>query len=81
MQFSDWHENFNNLYVCKVFPESWECYNIESRWQGKTAGGVCPPRLSHDGVDPTPEYLQLDSDDKWFNNPQFHLTVRRETKL
>ena len=28
-----------------------------------------------------PEYLQLDSDDKWFNNPQFRIKVKKDTKM
>ena len=28
-----------------------------------------------------PEYLQLDTDEKWFNNPQFKIKVHKETKL
>jgi len=26
--------------VCKVFPESWENYSIESKWHEKTNGGI-----------------------------------------
>lgn len=62
MSFSDWYGNFNKLYVCKIFPETWECYSIESKWLGqKTNGGVCPPRLTYEDYtkskDPMPEYL------------------------
>ena len=39
MAFNDWCVHFNKLFVCKVFPENWQVYSIESRWQGKTAGG------------------------------------------
>ncbi|EGR31206.1 hypothetical protein IMG5_115920 [Ichthyophthirius multifiliis] len=79
--YEQWYLHFNKLYVCKVFPESWDCYSIESKWQGKTQGGVCPPKMIYDGQENMPEYLQLDTDEKWFNNPQFRLKVTKETKM
>lgn len=81
MSFNDWCVFFNKLYVCKVFPETWQTYSIESRWQGKTAGGICPKRMEYEGNESKPEHLQLDSDDRWFNNPQFRIKVEKETKL
>lgn len=45
MAYNDWYTHFNRFFVCKVFPEAWEIYSIPSKWQGKTAGGVCPPRM------------------------------------
>lgn len=79
MSFNEWYVHFNKLFVCKVFPQSWESYSIESNWQGKTNGGVCPPRSVYDGPDPVPDYLQLETDEKWFNNPQFRVKVNKET--
>lgn len=81
MAFSDWYTHFNNLFICKVFPESWDCYSIESKWQGKTNGGICPPKALYQGSDQKPEHLQLDTDDKWFNNPQFRIKIFKETKM
>ena len=81
MSFNDWCVHFNKMFVCKVFPEKWYTYSIESRWQGKTAGGVCPKRMEYEGNDAMPEFLQLDGDDRWFNNPQFRIKVEKETKL
>lgn len=81
MSFNDWCVHFNKLYINKVFPETWQTYSIESRWQGKTAGGVCPKRMEYEGSESMPEHLQLDSDDRWFNNPQFRIKVEKETKL
>ena len=63
MSFNDWCVHFNKMFVCKVFPEKWQTYSIESRWQGKTAGGVCPKRMEYEGNDAMPEFLQLDGDD------------------
>lgn len=66
MSFNDWCVHFNKMYICKVFPESWQTYSIESRWQGKTAGSVCPKRMEFESSEPMPEHLQLDSDDRSF---------------
>lgn len=37
--------------------------------------------MEYEGPDPILEHLQLDSDDRWFNNPQFRVKVEKETKL
>lgn len=29
-------------------------------------GGVCPLKMPSEGL---PEYIQVDTDEKWFNNP------------
>lgn len=81
MQYSDWYTHFNKFFLCKVFPETWENYSIGSKWSGKTAGGVCPPKMQYNETYQYSESLQLDTDEKWFNNPQFKLKVTRETKM
>ena len=56
-------------------------YSIESQWQGKTAGNICPPKAVYHLNDPKPEYIQLDSDERWFNNTQFRIKVFKDTKI
>jgi len=79
MTFQDWCENYNKFYICKVFPDTWEQYSIDSQWKGKTAGGACPVIIDED--EGTGARIQMDSDDKWFNNPQFRITVHKTTKV
>ncbi|CAD8158986.1 unnamed protein product [Paramecium octaurelia] len=78
MSYQDWHQHFNKFYICKVFPESWQQYAIQGNWFGKTLGGVCPLKMPSEGL---PEYIQVDTDEKWFNNPQYKIKVHKETKL
>uniref|UniRef100_A0A7S3D477 Calpain catalytic domain-containing protein n=1 Tax=Palpitomonas bilix TaxID=652834 RepID=A0A7S3D477_9EUKA len=41
MAFHDFVKYYNTLYVCRLFPESWEVHCVKSEWKGPTAGG-CP---------------------------------------
>ena len=45
MSFPDFLQQFDNVVVGKVFPESWDMYSIEGEWQGKTNGGRCPVNI------------------------------------
>lgn len=42
MTFEDFYANFNKLYICKIFPPTWQQYSITDAWEGKTAGGPYP---------------------------------------
>lgn len=80
MKFEDLIHNFNKIYICRVFPESWQIFSIDSKWKGKTAGGSWkllpkPPETEH------MKNIQADSDEKWFNNPQFRIVIRKDIKL
>jgi hypothetical protein len=79
MKYDDWFTNYNRVYVCKVFPASWQQYSICSEWTGNTAGGAYPPDVDRDET--TGVHTQLDTNDKWFNNPQFRLTVYKKTQV
>ena len=28
-----------------------------------------------------PDYIQMESDDRWFNNPQFRVKITKDTKI
>ncbi len=45
MRFEDWLINFNTLYYCRIFPESWSQFCIPGCWTGITSGGA-PPRTN-----------------------------------
>lgn len=85
IDFKDWIKEFSKLYVCKIFPESWNILTIDSMWFGKTAGGKCPPieetreRISNNEM--KKGTIRKDTDDKWFNNPQFRITVTKKTRM
>lgn len=61
-------------------------YSIEGLWQGKTNGGRCPVNIIGEKttfaeVKEMKEYMQPESDDRWFNNPQYRIKVTKDTKL
>lgn len=80
MEFSDWFANFTKIYVCKIFPATWSQYSITSEWKGNTAGGPYPVQADRDEENKEVA-TQLDSNDKWFNNPQFRFSVTKKTQV
>jgi hypothetical protein len=39
LKYEDWRKEFNQLVICRVFPESWSKFSIHGIWEGKSAGG------------------------------------------
>jgi len=67
-----------------VFPGNWQKFSIDSCWEGKTAGGKYPDLEENFPAGENrlkKAYVKLDTDDKWFNNPQFRIKVYKRTKL
>lgn len=79
MAFEDWVKHYNRLFICRVFPDKWHKFSIDGRWEGKTAGG--PPPGQPEKEEGISEHIKIDSDDKWFNNPQYRITIKKKTHL
>ena len=84
MRFEDFCANFTTVYLSKIFPSTWAQYSIPGEWNGNTAGGPYPmedlkkPEENEEGKEPaTPQ----DTNNKWFNNPQFRLSVKKKSKI
>lgn len=78
MDYKDWKANFNKIYVCKIFPSTWEQFSIAGEWKGITHGGPYPALADRDEESKDTK-VHLDTNDKWFNNPQYRLTVFKKT--
>lgn len=100
MRFEDWKDNFNRVYVCKIFPETWSQFSIHGEWKGNSNGGPYPAlgddkdeeqktadKKKGDENDEKKKKLEgvkvhiIDTNDKWFNNPQYRLTVHKKTTV
>lgn len=82
MKFEDWCYNYTKMYLCKIFPAAWSQYSITSEWRGNTAGGPYPVGADRDEeTKGDGNTVKFDSNDRWFNNPQFRLTVTKKTHL
>ena len=46
MQFDDWVSNFNTLYYCRIYPQTWSQYCISGGWEGIYSGGA-PPKTGN----------------------------------
>lgn len=83
MRFEDWKSNFTTVYVCKIFPSTWAQFSVASEWKGNTNGGPYPGL--HDapkgGEETKEQNAALDTCDRWFNNPQFRLSVTKKTTV
>ena len=42
MKYEDWCAHYTKMYICKIFPFSWQQFSINSEWKGNTAGGSYP---------------------------------------
>ncbi len=80
MCWEDFYANFNKLYVCKIFPPSWQQYSIKGMWEGTTAGGPYPAMIDRD-QEKANGHIKNDTNDKWFNNPQYRFTVYKKTQV
>ena len=80
MDYKDWKANYNKVYVCKIFPSTWQQFSIRGEWKGITAGGPYPPQADRD-EETKDTKVHLDTNERWFNNPQYRLTVKRKTQI
>ena len=86
MHFEDWKANYSRVYLCKIFPSTWSQFSVASEWKGNTAGGnypnlhVDPTKTTEEAKDQN-NAQTLDTNDRWFNNPQFRLTVTKRTQV
>ena len=80
MDYKDWKANYNKVYVCKIFPSTWSQFSIRGEWVGKTHGGSYPTEADRDEESKEAK-THLDTNEKWFNNPQYRLTVTKKTQV
>jgi calpain, invertebrate len=92
MRFDDWKLHFNRLYVCKIFPETWSQFSVAGEWKGNSNGGPYPvggdmeekeesKNERKNKKDAGVRVHAIDTNDKWFNNPQYRLTVHKKTTV
>jgi hypothetical protein len=80
MKYDDWFQHYNRDYVCKILPSQWAQFSINNQWKGNTAGGNYPPAEIQDEENKDSR-IKADTNDRWFNNPQFRLTLTKKTTL
>lgn len=80
MEFKDFCAYFNKVYLCKIFPSTWSQYSIPGEWIGNTAGGPYPVEAKPE-EESKEQIIKVDTNDKWFNNPQFRISVSKKTNL
>lgn len=80
MRYEDWCVHYNKFYICKIFPSTWQQFSIAGEWKGNSAGGPYPPQPDRDEENKE-GHEKLDSNDRWFNNPQYRFTVHKKTQV
>ena len=79
MRYEDWCAHYNKMYLCKIFPATWSQYSISSEWKGNTAGGGYPSSAVGRDEEEKGAHELADTNDRWFNNPQFRISVTKKT--
>jgi hypothetical protein len=80
MKFEDWCVNYNKMYICKIFPSTWSQFSIMGEWKGTTSGGPYPAMVDRD-EESKDAHSKNDTNDRWFNNPQYRITVLKRTNI
>jgi hypothetical protein len=80
MRYEDWCIHFNKMYLCKIFPTALSQFSIAGEWRGNSAGGPYPVQADRDEENKDAN-VKLDTNDRWFNNPQYRLTVTKRTQM
>jgi calpain-9 len=80
MAWEDWKQHYNRVYVCKLFPQGWQQFSIAGKWEQNTAGGPYPVQADRD-EEAKGSHSKMDTNDRWFNNPQYRLTVTKKTQV
>ena len=85
MCWPDFTTNFNRVYLCKIFPAAWSQYSVHGEWLNNSSGGPYPVGIpaadANQEKKPIPEKVLVDTNDKWFNNPQYRISVTKKTTL
>lgn len=79
MKYDDFCAHFSKVYLCKIFPSTWSQFSINGEWAGNTAGGPYP--LESKAEEEAKDAGASDTNDKWFNNPQYRISVTKKTNL
>lgn len=81
MRYEDWCIHFNKMYLCKIFPQTWSQFSITSEWRGNSAGGPYPAQSTDRDEENKEANVKFDTNDRWFGNPQFRLSVTKRTQM
>lgn len=83
MRYDDFCAQFNKLYLCKIFPASYTQFSIHGEWVGNFAGGPYPfdEAIVEANEEKKEVNLKNDTNDRWFNNPQYRISVTKKTNL
>lgn len=79
MRYDDFCAHFNKLYLCKIFPSTYAQYSIHGEWVGNFSGGPYP--FETETAEENKDTIKNDTNDRWFNNPQFRVSVTKRTSL
>ena len=81
MRYEDFCAHFNKLYLCKIFPSTYSQFSIHGEWVGNFAGGPYPFEDQVNEENKEQEGAKNDTNDRWFNNPQYRISVTKRTNL
>ncbi|ETW03907.1 hypothetical protein H310_04327 [Aphanomyces invadans] len=90
MMWEDFVEAFNELYIVRNFPSTFQQYCVRGEWVGQAAAGppMKPPPSVETSSASAPSapsarkwLVEPDSEPSWFLNPQYRLVVTEKTSV
>ncbi|CAK4124814.1 unnamed protein product [Aphanomyces euteiches] len=86
MIWEDFVQVFNEIYIVRNFPQTFNQYCVRGEWVGQAAAG--PPLKQHpEASPPAPPtttrkwFIAPESEPAWFLNPQYRLVVTEKTSV
>jgi calpain len=83
MKLENFVKEFSYIYAVRYVSNDLQVYSLFGSWHGNTMAGVpsdlevkYPPSMRK-----TEPFTRVDSDDCWFNNPQYRIKVNQPTRL
>lgn len=83
MKIENFLKEFTKIYILRYYSPEMTTFSLKGVWADNSLAGI-PSDLNQKYPEPqrrTSPFTKMDSDDKWFNNPQYRLKIYEPTKI
>ena len=77
MEYNEWCEYFNNLFLCLNFPDAWAGIRFKGAWNEQNCGGT-PTKLTKKSIVNKSIKKQMV---EWARNPQYLIELKKDADL
>ena len=68
MNYLNWREVYNNMYICLDFPDNWSAIRYKAAWDATCSGGIPSP-------------MNEENKKNWAKNPQYKFTAYKDFEM